>query len=1162
MMRNGKGILLLTATMSLLTFAAFASAATLPVLPGGSIQTALDAAAMGDTVSVAEGVYVEQLHMTTPRVVLIGAGVGLTIVRSPAVLPLSFYTVANNYPVLFIDSVIGVEVRDLTVDGDLRGAANVRFMGVAFWNSDGALRNVRVTKVREEPLGTIGHGVCLYAYNDDGQQRDIVLRDIVIDQFQRAGMTLGGAGLNIDAARIDVTGAGPNNLIAQSGIQVSHSAGGTLSRIDVSDIHYTDPVGTASGMLFYLAENVTLSDFTATRCQNSIYFNDTGGVCERGVITDPYDNAMNIFRTKTPSINGDDDPPPPVHVGLQPAPESYFEQPIGITNSPLLTAGIHDIEFVGPGAASGKWGVSLLPQGEMDITITGCSFSGWSAGVNVLDRGGSLNLAVHGNSFTGCGHSLASNMGEPLDASRNWHGTADPALVAAAVAPLADYTPWLETGVDTDAAIGFQGDFSALRIDDDSPQFDGSPRLREAIALGGGGVVHVEPGAYVETVPLTIAADVEILGDPADRPVFTPASGTGLGGWDGAWLRAPAGVAVVMRDLILDGSGFPVDQAFRGEGGGVIERCDLTGIAYEPAGPAYAGTALSLSGGDWTVVDCVFSGIGRTGISISGPEVLDGLVEGCVYDGKGDGDHLDYGIEIGGGATATVLGNTVAGCRGVSTIDGTVSAGVLVSTLAAPGTVADLQDNILAGNAIGLLTGLDAADASNVVCRDNDFSANSQYGVLNVGVETVDALWNWWGDASGPHHPSLNPLGLGVEVSDNVLFDPWHGLASLTAEPVADGPILCTGSTTIHFTYAPADSTPPLSVYEVHVSVSAELTCSASDVDDAGAFGALGEHVFAASDSGDRSVTVRDSLTAAGVGLEAPARLFSITVHGVSAGSGLVEMPVISMTDAGGGPILAAGLGCVVEVECDSDPARAGLTIHPVEAGPLDCRTTTVLSFRYAPGDSTPALRGYELTVSPSAILQFPPENVQDAGALAAIGETFFRVIDNGDGTLTILDALLGATPGLTEAADLFHIEAMPAANGVGTIEIIDFKLRDLANAPIAALAADAVVEVDCPTGVTPSLGSMLLEQNHPNPFNPRTLIGYSLAGPQRVRLTVHALDGRRVATLVDLVQDAGRHEAVWNGRDDTGRPAGAGVYLYRLTTGTETATRKMILIK
>lgn len=51
---------------------------------------------------------------------------------------------------------------------------------------------------------------------------------------------------------------------------------------------------------------------------------------------------------------------------------------------------------------------------------------------------------------------------------------------------------------------------------------------------------------------------------------------------------------------------------------------------------------------------------------------------------------------------------------------------------------------------------------------------NSQYGVYNSSQnDTLNALYNYWGAATGPYHPDLNPSGEGNEVSDAVLFEPW-----------------------------------------------------------------------------------------------------------------------------------------------------------------------------------------------------------------------------------------------------------------------------------------------------------------------------------------------------------------------------------------------------
>ncbi|MDX9785045.1 MAG: M20/M25/M40 family metallo-hydrolase [Spirochaetia bacterium] len=91
---------------------------------------------------------------------------------------------------------------------------------------------------------------------------------------------------------------------------------------------------------------------------------------------------------------------------------------------------------------------------------------------------------------------------------------------------------------------------------------------------------------------------------------------------------------------------------------------------------------------------------------------------------------------------------------------------------------------------------------------------------------------------------------------------------------------------------------------------------------------------------------------------------------------------------------------------------------------------------------------------------------------------------------------------------------------------------------------------------------SLSLDQNRPNPFNPSTLIAYSLPSAGRVRLEVYNLRGQLVNTLVDTDQLAGQHSAVWDGTDASGRSAASGLYLYRLSCGNQAVTRKMLLIK
>ncbi len=90
---------------------------------------------------------------------------------------------------------------------------------------------------------------------------------------------------------------------------------------------------------------------------------------------------------------------------------------------------------------------------------------------------------------------------------------------------------------------------------------------------------------------------------------------------------------------------------------------------------------------------------------------------------------------------------------------------------------------------------------------------------------------------------------------------------------------------------------------------------------------------------------------------------------------------------------------------------------------------------------------------------------------------------------------------------------------------------------------------------------SFSLGQNYPNPFNPSTIVPYQIPVSTHVRLEVFNLLGQRLATLVDAERSAGAHMAQWDGTDVAGRAVGAGVYIYRLSGGGMTESRRMVLV-
>jgi hypothetical protein len=101
------------------------------------------------------------------------------------------------------------------------------------------------------------------------------------------------------------------------------------------------------------------------------------------------------------------------------------------------------------------------------------------------------------------------------------------------------------------------------------------------------------------------------------------------------------------------------------------------------------------------------------------------------------------------------------------------------------------------------------------------------------------------------------------------------------------------------------------------------------------------------------------------------------------------------------------------------------------------------------------------------------------------------------------------------------------------------------------------------PSAAAATADTPLLHPNTPNPFNPTTRIAFELPHAGIVRLEVFDLAGRRVGTLVGGRRyDAGPHEALWDGRDESGVAVASGVYLYRLRVGDHAITRRMVLLK
>lgn len=99
-----------------------------------------------------------------------------------------------------------------------------------------------------------------------------------------------------------------------------------------------------------------------------------------------------------------------------------------------------------------------------------------------------------------------------------------------------------------------------------------------------------------------------------------------------------------------------------------------------------------------------------------------------------------------------------------------------------------------------------------------------------------------------------------------------------------------------------------------------------------------------------------------------------------------------------------------------------------------------------------------------------------------------------------------------------------------------------------------------------PLASELRLSQNYPNPFalnrNASTVISYRTPESGMTTLKVYNLLGREVRTLVNEARPAGRTTVTWDGRNNTGRVVPAGIYVYKLTTNTQSVSRRMMLTR
>ncbi len=277
----------------------------------------------------------------------------------------------------------------------------------------------------------------------------------------------------------------------------------------------------------------------------------------------------------------------------------------------------------------------------------------------------------------------------------------------------------------------------------------------------------------------------------------------------------------------------------------------------------------------------------------------------------------------------------------------------------------------------------------------------------------------------------------------------------------------------------------------------------------------------------------------------------------------------LEIATAGNSPVntLVFSLEGAVPTGASIDPTTGVFSWTPV-AGQAPGEYT--FAVRVTDDGTPPLLDEEEITVRvfeepPPPICSVEPETL-DFGTVE-VGDSLtvaFTIRNSGYG-------LLSGT--VSESCDPFSIVTGDGSFELGTNDSLVVEVRftptDVGDfACTIELGTEACTDVACtgssgPVGVLEeSIPEFVLIRNYPNPFNPTTRIEFGLSVDADASLVIFDVTGRRVRTLVDERLAAGRYVTSWDGRDDTGRELGSGVYITRFEAGDEIILRKMSLLK